>query len=164
MYACTYACACVYLIRAVISLYHVGCSVMEIFSCVNWAERKERNIRALLSSLKEILWEGESTDSSQVRIGDILRLYWLLILMVGVANWTLWDCSLLRRLKWDQSKCPVYGIAGCPLLRGFEYIEVYGNTIRIFRIIPWLYRRCLLLRGVCMLSGLPLYIVALPFS
>ena len=25
-----------------------------------WAERKERNIRALLSSLSEILWEGET--------------------------------------------------------------------------------------------------------
>ena len=25
-----------------------------------WAERKERNIRAILSSLHEILWEGES--------------------------------------------------------------------------------------------------------
>ena len=43
--------------------------------------------------------------------------------------------SLLRRLKRDQSKCPLYGIEGCPLLRGFEYTEVYGNTIRTFRII-----------------------------
>ena len=25
-----------------------------------WAERKERNIRALLSSLSEILWDGET--------------------------------------------------------------------------------------------------------
>ena len=33
------------------------------------------------------------------------------------------DFSLLRRLKRDQSKCPLYGIAGCLLLRGFEYIE-----------------------------------------
>ena len=33
-------------------------------------------------------------------------------------------CSLLRRLKWDQSKCPLYGIAGCLLLRGFVYIEM----------------------------------------
>ena len=30
------------------------------------------------------------------------------------------------RLK-RVAKCPLYGIAGCPLLRGFEYIEVYGR-------------------------------------
>ena len=35
--------------------------------------------------------------------------------------------SLLHRLKWNQSKCPLYRIVGCRLLRGFE---VYGDTIR----------------------------------
>ena len=38
--------------------------------------------------------------------------------------------SLLRRLKRDQSKCPLYGIAGCPLFRGCFTIGVYGATIR----------------------------------
>ena len=33
------------------------CTHMQVAA---WAERKERNIRALLSSLSEILWEGES--------------------------------------------------------------------------------------------------------
>ena len=47
-------------------------------------------------------------------------------------------CSLLRRLERDQNKCPLYGIAGCPLLRGFEYIEVYGSTIRTFRIVRYI--------------------------
>ena len=26
---------------------------------------------------------------------------------------------LLHKLKWDQNKCPLYGVAGCPLFRGF---------------------------------------------
>ena len=39
---------------------------------------------------------------------------------------------------WDQNKCPLYGIAGYPLLRGFEYIEVYGNTIRTFKIVRYI--------------------------
>ena len=47
-------------------------------------------------------------------------------------------CSLLHRLEWDQNKCPIYGIAGCLLLRGFEYIEVYGNTIRTFSIVRYI--------------------------
>ena len=46
--------------------------------------------------------------------------------------------SLLYRLKRDQSKCPLYGIVRCPLLRGFEYIDVYGNIIRTFRIVCYI--------------------------
>ena len=38
----------------------------------------------------------------------------------------------------DQNKCPLYGIVGCPQLRGFECIEVYGNTIRTFRIVRYI--------------------------
>ena len=38
----------------------------------------------------------------------------------------------------DQNKCPLYGIAGCLLLRGFEYIEVYGSTIWTFRIVHYI--------------------------
>ena len=44
---------------------------------------------------------------------------------------------LMRRLKLDQNECPLYGIAGCPLLRGFECIEVYGDTIRTFRNVRY---------------------------
>ena len=41
------------------------------------------------------------------------------------------SCSwLLRRLEQDQNKCPLYGIAGCPLLRGFEYTEVYNMEMQ----------------------------------
>ena len=44
---------------------------------------------------------------------------------------------LLCRLKWDQNECPLYRIAGCPLLRGFECIEVYGDMIRTFRNVHY---------------------------
>ena len=52
---------------------------------------------------------------------------------------------LLRRLKLDQGKCLLYRIAGCPLLRGFECIEVYGN-LDIQNCL--LYRKCPPSRGV----------------
>ena len=59
--------------------------------------------------------------------------------MVGVAQLSVVQgSSLLRRLERDQNKCPLYEIAGCPLLRGFECIEVYGNTIRTFRIVRYI--------------------------
>ena len=29
---------------------------------------------------------------------------------------------------WGQAKCPLYGIVGCPLLRGLECIEVCGDN------------------------------------
>ena len=34
--------------------------------------------------------------------------------------------------------CPLYGVAGCPLFRGFKSIEVYGQTIRTFRIVRYI--------------------------
>ena len=77
--------------------------------------------------------------------------------MVGVAQLSVMQgCSLLHRLEWDQNKCPLCRTAGCPLLRGFEYTEVYGNIIRTFRIQCPLYRRCPPVEG-CLLSGVPLY-------
>ena len=35
--------------------------------------------------------------------------------------------------------CPLYGIlaAGCPLLRGFEFIEAYGDAVRAFRNVRY---------------------------
>ena len=42
------------------------------------------------------------------------------------------------KARLDQSKCLLYGIVGCLLLRGFEYIEVYGNTIWTFRIVRYI--------------------------
>ena len=32
----------------------------------------------------------------------------------------------------------LFGIAGCPLLRGFEYIEIYGDTVRTFRNVHYI--------------------------
>ena len=64
--------------------------------------------------------------------------------MVGVANYLIRGCSLLRRLEQDQSKCLIYGIAGYRLLGGGGggglniHIEVYGNTIRTFRIVCYI--------------------------
>ena len=50
----------------------------------------------------------------------------------------MWGRLLLRRLKWDRNQCLFYVIAGCPLLRGFECIEVYGDTVRIFRNVCYI--------------------------
>ena len=38
------------------------------------------------------------------------------------------EASYDKASLWYQNKCLLYGIAGYPLLREFEYIEVYGNT------------------------------------
>ena len=59
---------------------------------------------------------------------------------------------LLRRLKWDRNQCPLYGIAGCPLLRDFECIEVYRDTVRKFRNVASVSV------GGCPLNGVPLYV------
>ena len=76
--------------------------------------------------------------------------------MVGVPNCPLCEvvhyCADLP--ERDQSKrLLIIRKAGCPLLRGFEYIEVYGNIIRAFRIVRYI-------AGVavegCPLSGVPL--------
>ena len=41
-------------------MYTCHCVSSTAIQVAAWAERKERNIRALLSSLTEILWEGET--------------------------------------------------------------------------------------------------------
>ena len=44
--------------------------------------------------------------------------------MVGVAKLSVMrGCSLLHRLERDQSKCLLYGIAECPLLRGLNILK-----------------------------------------
>ena len=48
----------------------------------------------------------------------------------------------IAQAEWNQNKCPLYGIAGCPLLREFEYIEVYGKIIQMFKIVRYI-------TGVC---------------
>ena len=66
------------------------------------------------------------------------------------------DCSLQHRLEWDQSKCWLYGIAGCPLMRGFEY--------KVYMEIQSRYSELSVISQVsaiegCPLSGVPLYIL-----
>ena len=60
------------------------------------------------------------------------------------------ECPLNRGRKtynWDRESCPLYGIAGCPLLRGCLIIEVNGRTVgTLIQNCP-LYRRWPLLRG-----------------
>ena len=50
---------------------------------------------------------------------------------MGVANCPFYvGYSLCVQARWDGERCPFYGVAGCPLFRGFQCIEVYGDTIR----------------------------------
>ena len=36
--------------------------------------------------------------------------------------------------NWEPERCPLYGVAGCPLFRGCLSIEVCGEIIGTFRI------------------------------
>ena len=58
--------------------------------------------------------------------------------------------------SWDREKCPLYGVAGCPLFRGCLSIEVYGTTVQSglseLSVISWVSA----VEG-CPLSGVPLY-------
>ena len=68
-------------------------------------------------------------------------------------------CSQLRRLERDQNKCPLYGIAGCPLLRGFEYVELIQSGHSELSVIS----QVSAVEG-CPLSRVPLYnIITTPY-
>ena len=58
--------------------------------------------------------------------------------MVGVAKCLLSEivcyCAGLNGTEISVR----YKIAGCPLLRGFECIEVYGGTVRTFRNVRYI--------------------------
>ena len=41
-----------------------------------------------------------------------------------MASWSMLDTYTLKY------KCPLYGIAECPLSRGFECSEVYGDMVQ----------------------------------
>ena len=63
-------------------------------------------------------------------------------------------CSLLHRLERDQNKCPLYGIAGCLLLRGLNIIltsmEIQSRHSKLSVIL-----QMSTIEG-CPLSGVPL--------
>ena len=40
--------------------------------------------------------------------------------------------------NWDRKNCPLYGVAGCPLLRGCLNIEVNGRAVGTFRIVCYI--------------------------
>ena len=54
------------------------------------------------------------------------------------------ECPLNRGHKvlfaynWDRESCPLYGVVGCPLLRGCLSIEVNGRTVRTFGIVSYI--------------------------
>ena len=76
---------------------------------------------------------------------------------VGVANWPSYaGYSLCVQARWDGERCPFYGVAGCPLFRGFQCIEVYVYTIRTFMSVR--YNVGVRVEGYP-LSGVPLYVV-----
>ena len=45
---------------------------------------------------------------------------------------------VLLAYNWDHENCPLYGVAGCTLFRGFLSIEVNGRTVRTFRIVHYI--------------------------
>ena len=54
------------------------------------------------------------------------------------------ECPLNRDRKvslahnQDHENCLLYGVAGCPLLRGCLSIEVNGRTVRTFGIVRYI--------------------------
>ena len=66
------------------------------------------------------------------------------------------DCSLLRRLEQDQNKCPLYGIVGCPLLRGLNILK--STEIQSGHSELSIMSQVSAVEG-CPLSGIPLYII-----
>ena len=65
-------------------------------------------------------------------------------------------CSLLRRLERDQSKCPLYGIAGCLLLRGLNILKSDSMEIQSGHLELSVISQVPAVEG-CPLSGVPLY-------
>ena len=47
-------------------------------------------------------------------------------------------CEVLFAYNWDRENCPLYGVAGCPLLKGCLSIEVNGKTVGTFRIVRYI--------------------------
>ena len=41
-------------------------------------------------------------------------------------------------LQLGPRKCPLYGVAGCPLFRGCLSIEVNGRAVGTFRIVRYI--------------------------
>ena len=68
----------------------------------------------------------------------------------------MWGCSLLHRFERDQSKCPLYGIAGCPLLRGLNILlksmEIQPRHLKVSVILQV---SAIAIEG-CLLSWVPL--------
>ena len=48
-----------------------------------------------------------------------------------------WGRKVLFAYNWDRESCPLYRVAGCPLLRGCLSIEVNGRTVETFRIVRY---------------------------
>ena len=46
-----------------------------------------------------------------------------------------WGRYVLFVYVWEYKKCPLYGVAGCPLFREFSRIEVDGEMVKTFRIV-----------------------------
>ena len=48
------------------------------------------------------------------------------------------DRQVLFAYIWDRESCPLYGVAGCPLFRGYLSIEVNGRTVGTFGIVRYI--------------------------
>ena len=46
--------------------------------------------------------------------------------------------GVLLAYNWDRENCLLYGVAGCPLLRGCLSIEVNGRTVGTFRNVRYI--------------------------
>ena len=49
-----------------------------------------------------------------------------------------WGCRVLLAYNWDRKNCPLYGVVGCLLFRGYLSIEVNGRAIGTFRYVRYI--------------------------
>jgi len=75
---------------------------------------------------------------------------------VGVANVSVEPFSSTASAQLGMDYCPIYGVAGCPLLRGFRCFEKRSGLSE-FSVI-YIYILGVRRWGGCPLSGIPLHV------
>ena len=84
--------------------------------------------------ISKSVYQGFVQVFMDIRIWDLpyfgSRLY---NYSVGVAKQHELGFLVLRVYNWEVDYCPLYGVARCPLFRGFKCTKLYGEKIGAFR-------------------------------